>query len=424
VIIPSIDLQNGNAVQLIGGKEKEIDAGDPIPIAEKFRLAGEIAVIDLDAAMGVGSNEQTIMQLLKVARCRVGGGIRDAKTALKWLDAGAVKVIIGTSAVPEVLSQLPRDRVIAALDAEHDEIVVEGWQKKTGAKIVDRMVELRDLVGGFLVTFVEREGRMQGTDISRIQTLVQNAGNARITAAGGITTPNDIAALHKLGVDSQVGMAIYSGKMDLADAIAAPLVSDRTDGLWPTVVTDEHGIALGLAYSDRASLRKAVELQRGVYHSRKRGLWIKGETSGNPQKLLGIDLDCDADAIRFTVNQQGKGFCHKDTRTCWGQDRGLPHLARRLADRLANAPAGSYTARLFSDPDLLRSKLVEEAKELAEAKTADEVTWETADLIYFAIVAMVKKGVSLADVEAALDMRSRKVFRRLGNAKPNAEQDK
>ena len=152
MIIPSIDLQNGHAVQLIGGREKALDAGDPRPIAERFGRVGEVAVIDLDAALGTGSNQQTILDLLGQAPCRVGGGIRDLETARFWLDAGARKIILGTAAEPELLDQLPRDRVIAALDAVDGEIVVEGWTQKTGRGVLDRMQELKPYVGGFLVT--------------------------------------------------------------------------------------------------------------------------------------------------------------------------------------------------------------------------------------------------------------------------------
>ena len=129
MIIPSIDLQSGNAVQLIGGKEKELDAGDPRPIAELFGRVGEIAVIDLDAALGTGNNRDTILDLLGRAPCRVGGGIRDVDTARFWLDAGARKIILGTAARPDILEQLPRERVIAALDAVDGEVVEEGWTK-------------------------------------------------------------------------------------------------------------------------------------------------------------------------------------------------------------------------------------------------------------------------------------------------------
>ena len=189
MIIPSIDIADGSTVQLVGGKDHALDAGDPRPIAERFGLVGEIAVIDLDAARGIGSNKELIKDLLSIAPCRVGGGIRDVETAIEWLDAGARKVILGTAATPEILRELPRDRVIAALDAEHDDIVVEGWTKATGLKIEDRIDELRDLVGGFLVTFVELEGRMGGLPEERVRALAARAGDARMTVAGACAHP-------------------------------------------------------------------------------------------------------------------------------------------------------------------------------------------------------------------------------------------
>jgi phosphoribosyl-ATP pyrophosphohydrolase len=415
VIVPSIDLMGGQAVQLVGGREKALDAGDPIPIAERFRLAGEIAVVDLDAALGRGSNAELVAELCRVAPCRVGGGIRDVDAAIRWLDAGATKVVLGTAAVPEVLAELPADRVVAALDATDGEVVVEGWQRGTGRGILERMRELEGLAGGFLVTFVEREGRLGGTDMKRAKEIVEAAGRRRVTIAGGVTTPDDVAALDRLGADAQVGMALYTGRMDLADAIAAPLVSDRPDGLWPTVVTDERGIALGLAYSSLESLREAVRTRRGVYRSRKRGLWVKGESSGATQELLRVALDCDRDTLRFTVRQHGEGFCHTDTATCWGPEAGAAALERTLRARKAAAPQGSYTRRLLDEPDLLRAKLVEEAGELAAAATPADVAAEAADVLYFAMVAMARAGVPLADVEAELDRRALRLTRRDAN---------
>jgi len=405
MIIPSIDLQNGNAVQLIGGDEREVDAGDPRPIIEQFRLAGEVAVADLDAAMGEGSNRAVVEELLRMGDCRVGGGIRDVEKAVELLSRGASKVILGTAARPEILQHLPSDRVIAALDAVDGEVVVEGWNKKTGAGIVERMRELRDYIDAFMVTFVEHEGRLEGTRMEAVERLDDAAGDADLTVAGGISTTDEIAELHRMGVDAQVGMALYKDHLHLADAIAAPLESDRQDGLWPTVVCDEHDKALGLAYSDAESLREAVDRKRGVYHSRSRGLWVKGETSGNVQHLRRIDLDCDADALRFTVEQTGDGFCHRDTRTCWGDDRGSSRLERIVHQRREEAPDGSYTKKLFDDPELLRDKLVEEADELGEAADRDDVVWEAADLLYFAMVAIVDGDASLREVEDELTRR-------------------
>lgn len=418
MIIPSIDLMGGQTVQLVGGKEKALDAGDPRPIAERFGIAGEIAVVDLDAALGKGDNSGLVRDLCQIAECRVGGGIRDAETALKWLDAGAVKVVLGTAAVPEVLTKLPRERTIAALDAIDGEVVIHGWRTRTGRRVEERMSELRPHVGGFLVTFVESEGRLQGIDLERVKRVVEAAEGARVTVAGGVTTAEDVAAIDRIGAEAQVGMALYTGRMSLAEAIMAPLISDRPDGLWPTMVCDERGVGLGLAYSDRASLAHAIETRRGTYCSRKRGLWIKGETSGATQDLLRVTLDCDRDCLRFTVRQRGAGFCHEDTYTCFGPPRGLTALERTLSARKASAPVGSYSARLFSDPELLASKILEEARELCEAKERAHTVAEAADVIYFTMARLARDGISLAEVEAELDRRALHVSRRPGDAKP------
>lgn len=416
MIIPSIDLQGGQTVQLVGGKELAIEAGDPRPIAARFGRVGEVAVIDLDAAMRKGDNAALIRELLPLAACRVGGGIRDVATARAWLDAGAAKVILGTAAVPEVLRALPRERTIAALDAMDGEVVVDGWRTRTGHGIAERMAELRPFVGGFLVTFVEREGRLGGTAIERVSSLVEAAGEARLTIAGGVTTAAEVAELDRLGADAQVGMALYSGRLPLADAFAAPLSSDRPDGLWATLVCDERGAALGLAWSNAESLRRAIDTGRGVYWSRKRGLWEKGATSGAVQELLSVALDCDRDALRFTVRQTGP-FCHLGTTGCFGEPGGLDALAKTLAARRLSAPEGSYARRLFDDPALLRAKLVEEAGELADAATPGEVAHEAADVLFFAHVAMARAGVSLAEVEAELNRRALRLSRRPGDAK-------
>lgn len=411
MIVPSIDLQDGQAVQLIGGEQKALDAGDPRPIARQYGLVGEIAVVDLDAALGRGSNAAVILELVGLAPCRVGGGVRTIEAAIGWLDRGAVSVVLGTAARPEILQALPRERVIAALDARHGEVVVEGWRKGTGRGVLERIAELRDLVGGFLVTFVEREGRLQGTDLDFAGQIRAAAGDVAVTIAGGITTAEEVAALDRLGCDAQVGMALYTNQLGLAEAFAAPLASDRPDGLWPTVVVDERGTALGMVYSDLESLRTALERRQGVYHSRSRGLWIKGESSGAAQELLRVDADCDRDCLRFTVRQE-RGFCHLETRTCWGPDQGLGALARRLSARRQAPPPGSYTAKLLADPALLGAKLREEAKELAEATARDDVIHEAADVLYFTLTRLAREGIDLAEVEAALDRRALKVTRR------------
>jgi len=198
------------------------------------------------------------------------------------------------------------------------------------------------------------------------------------------------------------------------------LRSDRPDNLFTTVVSDEYDICLGLVYSNASSVRIAICDKRGVYWSRSRaGLWKKGESSGMYQELLGITYDCDGDALRFSVIQKGEppSFCHLMTRTCWGNVGGIQKLENILVDRKKSAPIGSYTKRLFDDPDLLQKKLLEECQELIEATDPDHIAAEAADVMYFMMTRCVAAGVGLKDIEKHLDKRTLKVTRRPGNAK-------
>ena len=431
MIVPSIDIMGGRAVQLRRGKDFVLDGGDPVERLEEFSIAGEVAVVDLDAALGRGggggSNAKLIGDLVRRAPCRVGGGIRDLDSARRWLDAGAVQVMIGTAATPEFCGALPRERVIAAVDAERGEIVVDGWRTKTRVPVLERVRQLAPVVGGFLLTQVEKEGEMGGFDVATVEGAVRVAAGARVTAAGGITTAKEVAQLDDIGADAQVGMALYTGRLSLGDAIGAPLASsppgplsrsgegERRENpeIWPTVVCDEAGRTLGLVWSTRESLARAVAERRGIYWSRSRqSLWVKGETSGNTQQLVRVDLDCDRDALRFTVRQAGTGFCHLHRRSCWPSEFDLSDLERTLAARIARPVAGSGTAQLLADPALLAAKLREEANELARAASSEDVVRETADVLYMALVALARGGGTLADVRAELARRHRAVSRR------------
>lgn len=203
------------------------------------------------------------------------------------------------------------------------------------------------------------------------------------------------------------------------DLILAGAVPDRKTGLYTTTVVDERGVALGLVYSSKQSISEALKTGTGVYQSRKRGLWYKGQSSGHTQELISIDFDCDKDCLLFRVRQHGRGFCHLANMTCWGADSGLSKLERTIKARKTSAPEGSYTARLFNDPKLINAKIREEADELCEAQTKEDIAAEAADLFYFALTRCIAAGVSLSDVEKSLDLKSlRAKARRKGDAKP------
>src|SRR2546425_13108122 len=172
MIVPSIDIMGGRAVQLRRGKEFVLDGGDPTERLEEFSVAGEVAVVDLDAALGRGSNADLIRDLVRRSPCRVGGGIRDLDSARRWLDAGAVQIMIGTAATPGFCGDLPRERVIAAVDADRGEAVVDGWRTKTGVPGLERGRELAPVVGGCLFTQADKEGELGGFDCAAVEAGV------------------------------------------------------------------------------------------------------------------------------------------------------------------------------------------------------------------------------------------------------------
>jgi len=215
---------------------------------------------------------------------------------------------------------------------------------------------------------------------------------------------------------SQAG---HEKKIPVLDLVLSGAVPDRKTGLYATSVVDERGMALGLVYSSKQSISEALKTGTGVYQSRKRGLWYKGQSSGDTQELINLDFDCDKDCLFFRVRQKGRGFCHLATMTCWGPDSGLSRLERTIKARKSSAPEGSYTARLFNDPKLINAKIREEADELCEAETKEDIAAEAADLFYFALTRCIAADVSLSDIERSLDLKNlRAKPRRKGDAKP------
>lgn len=211
--------------------------------------------------------------------------------------------------------------------------------------------------------------------------------------------------------------AAAGSKIRVSSLLLAQAKSDRPDGLFSTAVTDERGVLLGVVYSNEESVAESLRTGRGVYHSRKRGLWRKGDTSGDWQRLIRIGLDCDGDCIRFVVRQQGDGFCHLKRATCFGNYTGISKLEKTLQSRKRSAPEGSYTARLFNDSKMLNAKIMEEAAEVCEATTKDHFASEAADVLYFVLTKAAALGVTLEDIERDLDRKSTKVKRRKGDPK-------
>ncbi len=221
LVVPCIDLQDGKVVQLVQGKKKALEGEAPLVMLERFAGFPEIQVIDLDAAMGRGANDDIVELLAGKACCRVGGGVRTPERAKALVAQGASQVIVGTAAfnrpvLESIAAAIGPERILIALDSKGGRITVQGWQESLDMTALEVIKELEPFCGGYLCTYVDKEGMMQGTDLDWFASL-RAATSKPITAAGGITTMDDVKAVLGMNVHAALGMAIYTGKLNLDD---------------------------------------------------------------------------------------------------------------------------------------------------------------------------------------------------------------
>ena len=224
MLIPAIDLQNGHVVQLVQGEQLAIEAASPEPWIEKFSRFPRVQLIDLDAAKGEGDNAAMVTMICGRLNCRVGGGIRSVARAEAVLAQGAHAVIVSSSLFRNgavdlefartLAAAVGPERVIGAVDSRGGHVAIHGWRTILPVTAVDAVRQLEPYCGEFLYTHVDKEGLMQGTDLDAI-LAVRAATTRRLTAAGGITTWDEIDRLDAAGVDAVAGMAVYTGALPL-----------------------------------------------------------------------------------------------------------------------------------------------------------------------------------------------------------------
>jgi phosphoribosyl-AMP cyclohydrolase / phosphoribosyl-ATP pyrophosphohydrolase len=431
MVIASIDLKDGHVVQLKNGKTLMLQRDDADALIADFNTYGEVAVIDLDAALGNRDekgntvNTPLLKSLLRKGNVRTGGGIRDVKRAKELISLGAEKVIIGSAAwkkspepgesvlntefLEELEKAVGKQRIIISVDSLNGKIAVKGWTETIDVPLVDGAKQAERYCSELLFTCVEKEGCMKGTDMRLVQNLRKSV-TCRVVAAGGVSSVAEISNLEKLGCDVQLGMALYTGAVSLKDAFTACLNWDKVP-LIPVIAQSVNGQVLMMGYASREAFAKTFETKKLTFWSRTRStLWTKGESSGHFLQVIKLRVDCDRDTVLATVIPHG-GVCHTGSFTCFGSEpdelSSAGSLYDVIADRFANPRPGSYTATL--DDKRVREKIEEEAGELcSEAELKEDIIWETADLFYFMNVLMYKEGVTWKDVYDELDKRHKK----------------
>ncbi|KAK0555099.1 trifunctional histidinol dehydrogenase [Tilletia horrida] len=403
------------------------EGASSLPSADSplWRAIGRTSIPLLLPLQAVSSASPKSLPPSYIVQLPSGTSTIDPASALTLLNNGAEAIL---SDNPDaVINQLglPADRIVLTItpdtstllqDLAHDIAGVyltlpEGLaiSDAQSAQIIDQYTALLDVKNSGKPVYVASSNPSPSLD------------DVKFVASHSATLVVSYNHLHV--ADSDEPPASPSTSLDFVSAFFAPLTSDRTDGLFPTlVVAAPSSSSLGLVYSSLPSLRACLLTGEATYQSRSRGLWRKGATSGATQEVVRVRVDCDSDAVEITVRQRvGTGFCHlaKTRTSCFGAREGLAKLEETLQARAKDAPEGSYTQRLFREPDLLAAKLREETAELIEADDKDpqHVAFEAADLLYFALVRCVRAGVGLEDIERSLDAKSRKVSRRKGDAK-------
>lgn len=422
-------MKDGHVVQLKNGRDLVLQRDDAENLISEFNRYGEVAIIDLDQALGNTDekgdtkNTQVLKTLLRKGNIRVGGGIRTVKKARELISLGAEKVIIGSAAwksnpsegesvlneefLKELNSAIGRERVIISVDAIHGKIAVKGWTQTVDIPLVEGAEQAEKYCSELLFTCVEKEGCMQGTDMQLVKDL-RNAVQCRVVAAGGVNSVEQIVELEKLGCDVQLGMALYTGVVSLKDAFINCLDYEKTGGLIPVIAQSPSGEVLMMGYANKEAFEKSFETRKLTFFSRtKNRLWTKGEESHHYLELIKMRADCDRDTVLATVFPNG-GACHTGSYTCFTSEvnakSNLERLYATIAERFANPRPGSYTATL--DAKRVREKIMEEAEELTdEAENKGDIVWEVTDLIYFMSVLMYKEGVTWQDIYDELDRR-------------------
>ena len=431
MVISSIDLKGGKVVQLKNGKDLVLQRDDAENLIHSFDKFGEVAIIDLDAALGNTdtkggtANAGLLKSLLRKGDVRVGGGIRSVKRAKELVSLGAQKVIVGSAAwrqnrgagesavntpfLEDLCRVVGKQRVIVSVDSIEGKIAVKGWTEATSIPLVEGAREAQRFAGELLFTCIEKEGCMEGTNMQLARAL-REAVDCRVTVAGGVSTLEEVASLAKLGCDVQLGMALYTGAVSLSECFVECLDWQKTGGLIPVIVQSEAGEVLMLGFANKEALKTSFDTSRLTFFSRtKDRLWTKGETSGHYLNLVKVRADCDHDTLLATVIPTG-GVCHTGSYSCFSSEAiaksSMERLYEVIGERLDNPHPGSYTATL--NDVRVREKILEEAEELTQASSREDVIWEAADLLYFVSVLMRRERVSWQEIYDELDRRHKK----------------
>lgn len=420
--IPTLDISKGKAVLVRHGNVYKI-LGDPMEKAKFIAINEHFQVIDIDAAKGEGDNKALIKEITKKYPCYVGGGIRTYQGAVDFLNSSARRVIISTAISAELISKIPKDRLIVAFDVNEKNAVYKQGRKGIMDKNLFQLLdEYASHIEMITITFHQAEGTCNGIPEEQVREikkyLMDHDYNIKLVVAGGIATIDEVGRLIDLGVVPQFGSGFWNGKFTLGDVyqcicekvLKLKHIEYNNEPLIPTIVQSIDGQNLGLVFSKPDTVKLSADARVATFFSRDTsGLWIKGATSGNFHRISAIHYCCDGSSLRFIVDSCNNKFCHTGAESCFGYNdparASLRSIQSLIRSKVDSDDEKSYTRALLKDGFKIQSKVLEEAQELVCAKTHEDIAHESADLIYFMMMLLQQRKIDIEDVERELNKR-------------------
>lgn len=425
--IPTLDIAGGKAVLVRHGKVDKI-LGDAFEKAQQINICANYQLVDIDGAKREGKNNRELIKAIcKKWPCYVGGGIDTVDDANELLNASARRVIVSTH-IEDLIEHIPKERLIVAFDVDADNRVFSkgrnGVQPLTLFEYMDKYAGRVEMI---TITFHQVEGTCAGIPMDQVKGIMEyiekNGLNIKLVVAGGITTGKEIRELFELGAIPQFGSGFWRGKFTLGEAFQTLCeynlekdnvqleCSSSSKRVIQTVVQSEVGIVLGCVSSTPESVRIAVDTRVATFYSKERdSLWFKGATSGDVHHVQQVHYCCDGKTLRMVVSGD-KPFCHLGHQSCYGDNDPSRASLKALCHIFSkHAQGNGYTNEIMQSNALL-AKIMEESTELVCATRGDDIVHETADLVYFVLLNLIRNGIEVHDVERELLMRQYAVLK-------------
>jgi len=368
--------------------QSKIDENFIINYAKSINYFGSVVANDIDSY-------NLLNGICKVAECNLMINSPTVETVRLVLQKGVKKIIIPENKVEEISKSISKKIIIARITLRKTSLLnnnltgLKTELKKIVTKVVPYCSEL-------LIDY-DPDFTIDESIVAEVLNYISDFNNYPLTFLDANNTFTEL--LEKKGVNPLICSSGVFKEKEMLRIFKSTLDFQKLEGLIPTIVQDEHGQVLMLAFSSQESLTQALIQKKGVYYSRSRkSIWVKGETSGNRQTLNTARYDCDQDALLFNVRQEGVA-CHLQRYSCFGnKEFELSDLYEIIQDRILNPTANSYTSKISKDEQSIMEKIREESNEVINYTNDENLVWEIADLLYFLMVLMAKKEINFQDI--------------------------